>query len=52
MYQQAAIKKPQICFADNLKAVADALKKIVILTGDYAQTEAYATTNTLFYPSL
>lgn len=42
-------KKPQICNADNLKKVSQALQKVTILNGDYAQTLEYARKNSLFY---
>ncbi len=42
-------KKPQICNADNLKAVSKALQQVIILNGDYSNTLDYATENTLFY---
>lgn len=42
-------KKPQICNAENLKAVSEILQKVKILNGDYSETIKYTTKNTLFY---
>ncbi len=42
-------KKPQICHKENLLAVSNALQKVEILNGDYAQTLHYAKGKTLFY---
>lgn len=40
---------PKICDRDNLLAVSELLKNVEILCGDFAETEQYAGTNTIFY---
>lgn len=40
---------PKICDKENLLAVSELLQKVEILCGDYAKTEDYATSNSLFY---
>jgi DNA adenine methylase len=40
---------PPICDEDNILAVSAALKRVVILSGDYQQSLKYATDNTFFY---
>lgn len=44
-------KKPMICNKDNLRAVSQALKKVEILHGDFADTLRYLTpnSNSFFY---
>lgn len=42
-------KKPQICNKPNLLAVSKLLKNVIILNGDYSDTLAYSSENTLFY---
>lgn len=42
-------KKPQICNADNLRAVSKILQNVEILSGDYSQTLNYTAKNTFFY---
>ncbi len=42
-------KAPQICFANNLRAVSHVLQKVTILCGDYVQTAKYVNKNTFFY---
>lgn len=41
--------KPMICDAANLRRVADALRGVTILTGDFEACEALATPGTFFY---
>lgn len=40
---------PKICDRENLLAVSELLQKVEILCGDFAKTEDYATSNSLFY---
>lgn len=40
---------PRICDRENLLAVSKLLQKVEILCGDFAQTEKYASPNTIFY---
>lgn len=40
---------PKICDKENLLAVSELLQKVEILCGDFAKTEDYATSNSLFY---
>lgn len=42
-------KKPQICNAENLRLVSEAIQNVTILNGDFSETLEYATENTLFY---
>ncbi len=42
-------KKPQICNTKNLLNVSKLLQKVEILNGDYRETLAFASKNTLFY---
>lgn len=40
---------PRICDAENLRACSQILQKVDILCGDFAETERFASPNTLFY---
>jgi DNA adenine methylase len=40
---------PMICDVDNLIAVSELLQRVEILCGDFAQTERFASSGTLFY---
>ncbi len=42
-------KRPAICDRENILAVSRALKKVVILCGDFERTVDFAEENTLFY---
>jgi DNA adenine methylase len=42
-------KTPQICNKSNLLAVSKLLQKVTILNGDYSDTLAYSTVDSLFY---
>lgn len=42
-------KKPQICNAENLRLVSEAIQNVTILNGDYSKTLEYVTENTFFY---
>jgi len=42
-------KRPMICDEENLRAVSEALQKVIILNEDFQETLSYAEGNTLFY---
>ena len=42
-------KKPIICDEENILTVSQALKKVIILSGDYEKTFEHAEQNTFFY---
>jgi DNA adenine methylase len=42
-------KRPTICDKENILAVSEALQKVEILCGDFAQTLQFTEQNTLFY---
>lgn len=42
-------KKPLICDSSTILRDSELLQKVTILTGDFAQTLSYASSNTLFY---
>jgi len=41
--------KPKICDKETILADSELLQKVIILSGDYAETLSYATKNTFFY---
>ncbi len=46
---KGSYKKPLICNSDNLLAVSEILQRVEIISGDFEETEKYASTNTFFY---